>query len=69
MASVEEVCDKIALVNNSKIILQGTVAEIQEQFQEEKKIITKEVFPTMNEIFLKVVQKPVNKEGKEGCNE
>lgn len=56
MASVEEVCDKIALVNDSKIVLQGTVEEIQEQFQEEKKIITKEVFPTMNEIFLKVVR-------------
>jgi len=62
MASVEEVCDKIALVNNSKIVLQGTVEDIQERFQEEKKIITKEVFPSMNEIFLKVV-------GKEDVNE
>ena len=62
MASVEEVCDKIALINNSKVILQGTVAEIQEQFQHEKKVIVKEVYPSMNEIFLKVV-------GKEGNNE
>lgn len=58
MASVEEVCDNIALINHSKIVLQGSVAEIQEQFQEEKKVIVKEVFPSMNEIFLKVVSPP-----------
>lgn len=31
MASVEEICDEIALVNNSKIILEGSVREIREK--------------------------------------
>lgn len=32
MASVEEVCDKFSLINNSKVVLQGNVGEIRRQF-------------------------------------
>jgi ABC-2 type transport system ATP-binding protein len=34
MASVEEICDHIALINNSEKILEGKVNEIKEQFKE-----------------------------------
>jgi ABC-2 type transport system ATP-binding protein len=36
MASVEEICDHIALINNSEKILEGKVNEIKEQFKEHK---------------------------------
>lgn len=34
MASVEEICDHIALINNSEKILEGEVAEIKNRFKE-----------------------------------
>ena len=34
MESVEEICDSIALINKSKKILEGNVAEIKEKFKE-----------------------------------
>lgn len=33
MSSVEEICDEIALINNSKVILEGGVREIREKFR------------------------------------
>ncbi len=39
MGSVEEICDNIALINNSKKILGGKVNDVKEQFSEEKYII------------------------------
>ena len=39
MESVEEICDNIALINNSKKILGGKVSEIKKQFSEDKYII------------------------------
>ena len=39
MGSVEEICDNIALINNSKKILGGKVDDVKEQFSEEKYII------------------------------
>ena len=39
MGSVEEICDNIALINNSKKILGGKVSDVKEQFSEEKYII------------------------------
>jgi|SaaInlStandDraft_5_1057022.scaffolds.fasta_scaffold20159_2 ABC-2 type transport system ATP-binding protein len=36
MGSVEEICDNIALINNSKKILGGKVSDVKEQFSEEK---------------------------------
>ncbi|MFB1022030.1 MAG: ATP-binding cassette domain-containing protein, partial [Vicingaceae bacterium] len=34
MASVEEICDQIALINNSKKILDGTVKQVKQDFKE-----------------------------------
>jgi len=39
MGSVEEICDNIALINNSKKILDGKVNDVKQQFSEEKYII------------------------------
>ena len=33
MASVEEICDNIALINHSKVVLQGNVEEIRSQYR------------------------------------
>ncbi len=33
MASVEEVCDEIALINHSQVVLSGHVAEVKERFR------------------------------------
>lgn len=33
MASVEEVCDEIALINHSQVVLSGRVADIKEQYR------------------------------------
>ena len=32
MASVEDVCDNIALINNSKVVLEGSVLDVKRQF-------------------------------------
>jgi ABC-2 type transport system ATP-binding protein len=39
MGSVEEICDNIALINNSKKILGGKVSEVKKQFSEDKYVI------------------------------
>ena len=39
MESVEEICDNIALINNSKKILDGKVSEVKERFSEDKYVI------------------------------
>ncbi len=36
MGSVEEICDSIALINQSKKILEGEVSEVKERFSEDK---------------------------------
>ena len=33
MASVEEICDEISLINKSKVILQGKVSDIKNQYR------------------------------------
>lgn len=33
MSSVEEVCDEIALINHSKVVLEGNVTEVKERFR------------------------------------
>ncbi len=35
MASVEEICDDIALINHSKVVLQGTVEEIRNRYKDD----------------------------------
>ncbi len=36
MESVEEICDNIAMINQAKLVLQGPVKQIKEQFKEDK---------------------------------
>lgn len=33
MASVEEICDEIALINHSRVVLNGNVSEVKQQFR------------------------------------
>lgn len=33
MNSVEEICDSIALIDNAKVIVEGTIAEVKEQYR------------------------------------
>ncbi len=35
MSSVEEICDDIALINHSKVVLQGTVEEIRNRYKDD----------------------------------
>lgn len=39
MQSVEQMCDNIALINNSKVILQGNITEIQNQYRGSKYLV------------------------------
>ena len=34
MESVEAICDDISLINHSRVVLQGSVSDIQQQFKE-----------------------------------
>ena len=34
MASVEEICDNIALINHSKVVLQGEVNDVRQRYKE-----------------------------------
>lgn len=36
MESVEEICDNIALINHSKVVLQGNVGEIRQRYKQNK---------------------------------
>jgi len=40
MASVEEICDHIALINHSEVVLQGAVKEVREQFKSDTYTLT-----------------------------
>lgn len=55
MSSVEEVCERITLINHARVVLEGNVKEIQHQYSTgEVKVI--EVVPSMQEIFMKCVK-------------
>ena len=70
MESVEEVCDHIALINKSKTILEGTIADIKKQFTDNTfEVITSGSELQDNDIFTIVSGKDTNyhikpKEGK-----
>lgn len=40
MASVEEICDHIALINHSEVVLQGAVSEVRERFKSDTYTLT-----------------------------
>ena len=61
MESVEEICDHIALINNSKTILEGTIESIKQQFTNNSyEIITKD-YKLENTNLYNVVKKEKDK--------
>jgi len=56
MASVEEICDRIALINKSEKILEGKVTDIKERFKEN---IFELVFEGNEEAFIQELQQKV----------
>lgn len=55
MASVEEVCSHIALINKGKVIVNGTLEEVRAQFGSvEERVVVRQSM-SMNEIFIKAV--------------
>jgi ABC-2 type transport system ATP-binding protein len=54
MASVEEICDEIALINASQVVLTGNVEEIRSRYSTHTFRMVEDV-PSMNDIFIKTV--------------
>lgn len=50
MASVEEICDDIALINKGKVILEGAVNEVRRTFRQNRFHISFEGEPSINEL-------------------
>jgi ABC-2 type transport system ATP-binding protein len=56
MASVEEICDEIVLLNKGKNILQGNLKEVKENFKkQDTQAYSDDVLPSMNDIFIRQV--------------
>jgi ABC-2 type transport system ATP-binding protein len=53
MVSVEEVCDEIALINQSKVVLTGNIREVREQFKENifRVCVTGDYVHTPNDLY------------------
>ena len=54
MAEVEELCDRIIILDNGKIIAKGTVDELKKLAKNQTKIVTG---PTLNDVFLELTGK------------
>jgi ABC-2 type transport system ATP-binding protein len=52
MASVEEICDDIVLINKSKKVLDGNIAEVKNRFKKNRFVIEVEKNNRLNEIDL-----------------
>lgn len=48
MSSVEEICDNIALINKSRVVLSGAVTDVRNSFRENRYIV--EIAPSEDEI-------------------
>jgi ABC-type uncharacterized transport system ATPase subunit len=56
MASVEEVCSHITLINKGRAVVNGTLEEVRAQFGSvEERVVVRQSL-SMNEIFIKAVQ-------------
>jgi len=53
MASVEEICDEIALINRSRVILSGNIRAVREQFKENvfRVCVTGSYTPSPSELY------------------
>jgi ABC-2 type transport system ATP-binding protein len=60
MASVEEICDNIALINKSENVLSGDINEIKKRFKANRyKVVyngDKNVYELLNKQFLKIIE-------------
>lgn len=54
MEEVEELCDRIIILDNGKIIAKGTVDELKKMAKNQTKIVTG---PTLNDVFLELTGK------------
>ena len=54
MEEVEELCDRIIILDNGKIIAKGTVDELKKLAKNQTKIVTG---PTLNDVFLELTDK------------
>jgi antibiotic ABC transporter, ATP-binding protein len=54
MEEVEELCDRIIILDNGKIIAKGTVDELKKLAKNQTKIVTS---PTLNDVFLELTGK------------
>ena len=54
MEEVEELCDRIIILDNGKIIAKGTVNELKKLAKNQTKIVTS---PTLNDVFLELTGK------------
>ena len=54
MEEVEELCDRIIILDNGKIIAKGTVDELKKLAKNQTKIVTG---PTLNDVFLELTGK------------
>ena len=54
MEEVEELCDRIIILDNGKIIAKGTVNELKKMAKNQTKIVTG---PTLNDVFLELTGK------------
>lgn len=57
MSSVEELCDNIALIDRSRVVLAGSVADIRREYGRTHPPVYREVLPSMNDIFIDTVSK------------
>ena len=54
MEEVEELCDRIIILDNGKIIAKGTVDELKKLVKNQTKVVTG---PTLNDVFLELTGK------------
>ena len=54
MEEVEELCDRIIILDNGKIIAKGTVDELKKLAKNQTKTVTG---PTLNDVFLELTGK------------
>ena len=61
MNSVEEMCDEISLINHSKVMLQGNVNHVRQQFKKHlyRVVVAEDMISSVNDIYDIVESKPL----------
>lgn len=68
MASVEELCDDIVLINKSKTVLSGSVSEIRKQYKDNTFIVVFSGFVNLIEASLRHQYQIISHEEKDGLH-